>query len=602
MGAQNSLDLTFYGKLLDHLLQDTPNSNMISAVSRNRSTAAKRIANEGLKFLTVTLPSLGKAIDESLESGSFACPPGFATKGGSSLPTFLFEDFNDLYCLDGSLKEESSNAWITLRFLRTICFFFYKGEFPSSDAMDAATLQKFKDIDESLTFSPDESTLRLLDAASFLLREVLKNYDPMDIVPRHGPGSVATGEKLDEKYVFKRLYNDLHQRYPYYEFFIVGGASELLDRKAWYMSLERLEHGTAKTVLVPKDSRGKRTINEEPLEKQWIQQGIARTLVPFIEAHHLTRGQVNFTYQHFNQNFSLLGSVTREWATIDLSDASDRVGLDMVKYLFRHHDGLLRSLIATRSTHTVLPTGETLELRKFAPMGSALCFPVEALVFWAVCVVAISRHKREDFRSWAHRVYVYGDDIIVPNDMFGVVVDALESVGLVVNKTKSYHRGFFRESCGVDAFRGCIVTPIRLRNLFSGKPSDGTALAAYTAMANAFEGVGYGSAASFVWKELERVYGKIPYGTSTSSYPCRIVWDALFAEEQNLALGLRSRYNPNLQRLEFEVKTLEPNRRKTTLDGWHRLLRDCVVSFADVDPKVNVVPRSLKIKRGWRGV
>jgi hypothetical protein len=602
MGAQNSLDLTFYGELLDNLLQDTPYSHMSSAVSRDRATASRRLRGEGLKFLTVTLPSLGKAIDRSLETGTLTLPSGFKAKGGLSLPEFLHEAFLGVYELDGSLKEASQVSWSVLRWLRTVCYHFYKAEFPSSPAQDAEVLQKFKETDESLTFTLTDKTRGLLDAASYLLRELLRGYDPMDVIPRHGPGAVATGEKLDEKWHFKRLYGDLHARYPYYEYFIVGGALELLDRKDWYLALERLPHGTTKTILVPKDSRGKRTISTEPLEKQWMQQALSRTLVPWIESHPLSRNRVNFTHQHYNQNLAFTGSLYQDWATLDLSDASDRVGLDLVKYLFRHNEGLLKSLLATRSTHTILPGGEELELRKFAPMGSALCFPVEALVFWAVCVVAISRHERSNYREWAQQVYVYGDDIIVPNEHFAVVVDALQSVGMKVNEEKSYHRGFFRESCGVDAFHGVVVTPIRLRTLFSGKETDGSAFAAYVSLANAFESVGYECAASFVWKELERVYGKIPYGCANSSFPCRIVKDAIFAEERNIALGFEYQHNPDLQRLEFNVKSIDPQERKTTLDGWHRLLRDCVVSFADTDPTVNVLPRSLIINRGWHAV
>lgn len=605
MGSQNSLvGLGFYTDLLGNLLLDIPSSSATARLSRRRDIdeVNRRAANEGFKFLTTELPKLGKALDLALEARHFDTPSGFKLQRGTKLPCFMHDVFCDVFDADGALRDDPDpNA---VRHLRQVFYVFYKLELPYSREQEDSVLQKFREIDESLlTLEVDDEADHCITAASYIVRQVFQHFDPRDIVPGHGPGAVATGERGDDKWNFSRLYDAIHQRYPYYDFFIVGGPRELLDRGDWYRSLQRLSTGTAKVITVPKDSRGPRIISEEPLEYQFIQQGLMRKLVPWIETHYLTRGQVNFTDQSINGALAYQSSIDGIWATLDLAEASDRVSLRLVERVFSHSPELLASLLATRSTHTMMPDGAILELRKFAPMGSALCFPVESIVFWALCVAAISRYARADYREWTHNVFVYGDDIIVPATYFDVVVRTLEGVGLKVNTLKSYRNGSFRESCGVDAFKGVNVTPTRVKTLFSGKPSDGSAFAAYVATANQLELREYRQAASYLWKKLEDCYGRIPCGTPRTSFPCRIVSsDPSVAEDLNLKAGYRSRYNTNLQRIEFQVKFIQAERRKTTLDGWHRLLRNCTISFSDSDPSVVVVPRSTKIKRGWRAV
>jgi hypothetical protein len=90
-------------------------------------------------------------------------------------------------------------------------------------------------------------------------------------------------------------------------------------------------------------------------------------------------------------------------------------------------------------------------------MGNATTFPVQSLVFWAICVASL---QRQGFHQ-PGAVFVFGDDIIIPSECTEEVINDLESFGLLVNRTKSFWRGAFRESCGVDAFNGVDVTPVR---------------------------------------------------------------------------------------------------------------------------------------------
>jgi hypothetical protein len=513
------------------------------------------------------------------------------------------EYFKRVFGCDGVLRDDAEPAAVS--HLRQVLFATYKLEVPYQKEEEQRVIDAFVQTDRSLVLDRGDDKLQpLLEAAAYIARDVLRGFDPKDILPRHGPGAVATGERLDGKWEFSRLYQSIHQQYPYYDYFVVGGPRELLDRLDWYKSLQRCESGTAKVVLVPKDSRGPRLISCEPLEYQWIQQGLGRKLSSHLEGHWLTGGRVNFTRQEINQQLALSSSMTDEFATLDLKDASDRVSLELVREVFQHRPDVLACLEACRTTATKLPDGQIVELRKFAPMGSALCFPVEAFVFWCLIVAAIHVENPREFTRLPHiygkRVYVYGDDIIVPKDVAHVSIQALERAGLRVNTDKSCITGPFKESCGVDAFKGIQVTPIRVRTLWTGRRSDGAAYASYVETANHLRDRGYTDAYSFLKDLVEGTYGRVPVGTTTSSYPCWTMDDP-YKVQEILLDSYKSRFNSDYQRFEFRLPMVKPRKIQTELDGWQRLLRNSVAGEL-TEPSVIVVPRSIQIKRGWTPV
>jgi hypothetical protein len=118
-------------------------------------------------------------------------------------------------------------------------------------------------------------------------------------------------------------------------------------------------------------------------------------------------------------------------------------------------------------------TSDSLEsavtLGKFAGMGNATTMPVQSICFAVVCIAAIhdvwGRKPTYGSVMRASRlVRVYGDDIIVHTDFAHQVVGWLTDVGLKVNVRKSFLKGNFRESCGVEAYKGVVVTPIYIRH------------------------------------------------------------------------------------------------------------------------------------------
>jgi hypothetical protein len=357
--------------------------------------------------------------------------------------------------------------------VRQLSLIFYKYEVDYDDITREKFLDQFRETDRGLpTFSfakgDNSPVAKLLKEMRRIIGRVLCNTDPRQIRPSHGGGATACRTRNEDKHHTLRYFKQLDDVYPYDDLFFYS-PSHLIDR------MDRLEDAPvgipeARVCLVPKDSRGPRVISCEPAELMFAQQGLMRLMYGVLETHPMTAGRINFTDQSINRQLARQASIANEYATIDLSDASDRVSLNLVELVFPQD--WVDCFKACRSGTTVLPDKSVVKLNKFAPMGSSCCFPVEALVFWA-CVEAKKRieaidcfHGDRPAMERFFRIYptfVYGDDIIVPAEYYGRAVEGLEQIGLLVNKTKSYSDGPFRESCGGDYHKGMDVTPVRVR-------------------------------------------------------------------------------------------------------------------------------------------
>jgi hypothetical protein len=345
--------------------------------------------------------------------------------------------------------------------VRQLSYAFYKLEVGYDEKVVKEFLDQFRNTDSNLPFvstSQDLYVLDLVDNMRALISRVLCNADPLDIVPSHGSGATACRTPNWDKYHKLRYYPKLDNLFSYSDYFFFS-LTHLADE---YEKLENSEVSIprARVCLVPKDSRGPRIISCEPAELMYIQQGLMRKLYATIENHPMTIGHVNFSDQVTNRELARTGSIDNSLATLDLSEASDRVSLDLVRQVFPAN--WVEALEACRSEETLLPDGSIVKLNKFAPMGSSCCFPVEALVFWACAQASLQiLHKASKYRLY--EIFVYGDDIITPQLFAEDVIHGLESIGLLVNRDKCYVNGPFRESCGGDFYLGVDVTPIRVR-------------------------------------------------------------------------------------------------------------------------------------------
>lgn len=253
---------------------------------------------------------------------------------------------------------------------------------------------------------------------------------------------------------------------------------------------------------------------------QYVQQAIMTTLVPLLERSRIGLSQ-GFTDQAPNRAKARQGSVDGSVATIDLSEASDRVLASLICDALRPWPTVLEAVMASRSSRSELPSGRVIDLRKFASMGSALCFPMEVMAFSAIIFTALRKQgghpAAETLRAFATgEVRVYGDDIVVPTDSVLCVEELLETYGLRVNRSKSFSLGKFRESCGGDYYDGVDVTPVRLRRDLPSRRQHVEELVSTCATANQLSDGGYDRAAEYLHMACEsilRVYPEVPRGS-----------------------------------------------------------------------------------------
>lgn len=547
-----------------------------------------RLLSEGFGFLTKSLPRLGKALDKALSGAQplNSTELRFQSQPGSKLPRFLGELFNRVLAPDGTVLPNSCAKCAGS--LRQVLYLFYKYDLPYSESEEQAVIDRFVKTEQELlsTIDPQLEEIRAaLDTdlrysrfrvfpdkpvsvarkARRLISDVLSgfyrghkvcpSFDPLNIVPSHGPGAVSTGEKLWAKYEWTRVSGRLTDVYPFDAYFCAS-AGHVCDSYDSYGAVSS-ESKPAKVILVPKDSRGPRLISCEPVDHQWIQQGISRSLVDHIERHPLTRTSVRFTDQRPNQYGAWLGSKTGRYATLDLKDASDRVSLSLVRLLYPEY--VVNALEACRTDSTKLPDGTVIPLRKFAPMGSALCFPIMALTIWSLITAGA---PDADTREC---IYVYGDDVIVPTAYAADAMSILESFGLKVNRDKSCTSGFFRESCGTDAFKGVDVTPVKLKTAWTSSHSPNEYVA-WISYANAFYDTKYYHAYDYIVGALHVKYGELPAKDMRLSCPSlRYVPDHMRPK--------RRRQNTDLQKVEYLVWDAESPRINHRMNGWSMLLR-----------------------------
>ena len=451
-----------------------------------------RAGNEGLSFLTTVLPRIGKALDRFHALHVWVAPVGFQTKDVKLMHVpYLDEQRRDIALLPDELQvaydipiflgkaveaalKGNSEAVDCVRQLTLI---FYKYEVDYDKQVVEEFLDQFIKTDSDLPSlevheGNKHSLGTLLRNMKRLIAEVLCNTDPRLIRPCHGGGATACHTQNQDKWRSFRYIEKLNSVYPYADHFYYS-PTHLADDMGSLIEAVEVVSPHARVCLVPKDSRGPRVISCEPAEHMFIQQGLMSLLYEVLETHPLTRGRINFSDQTANRSLACRGSQTGEYCTIDLSEASDRVSLKLVELVFPQ--AWVECFAACRSETTDLPNGKSVRLNKFAPMGSACCFAVEALVFWA-CAEASTWNvpsKLEDFKHpLADRsIYVYGDDIICGTSDYEAINDGLHLIGLLVNRDKSYSAGPFRESCGGDYHLGVDVTPVRVRKALSSQGS-----------------------------------------------------------------------------------------------------------------------------------
>ncbi len=496
-----------------------------TSCDRDIETMLERVEHEGDSFLTITLPSFASDFELGLELGEIDGPTLFRSfKKRGRLPVFLRGFVDQVFDRSTGMLREQPNTE-AIRAIRQLCLIYKKIERETTDARKAAAEAAYiscesdlEGVEKSLTAVQRRDFSRSFAwLYSDVLNTLTRALESLDVSPRHGPGS--TQDKLlgNRKYDFPRWTNRLESLFPY-KYYCTHTWTN--DSDYSYNSLPPEQEPPVKVVFVPKTQKTPRVIAMEPTHMQYVQQAIMQKLVPLLENSHIGLSQ-GFTDQSLNRAKARQGSISGAYATIDLSEASDRVLACLIEDALAPWPTVKEAVMSSRSLRSQLPSGRVISLKKFASMGSALCFPIEVMAFSAI--IAVGFHKagghpmKNILRLFSMgEVRVYGDDIIVPVDSVYYVEEFLESYGLKVNRAKSFSNGKFRESCGGDYYDGQDVTPVRVRRDLPLNKQHVEEIVSTSATANLLSDAGYDRAAEYMHRVVEEIlplYPDVPRGS-----------------------------------------------------------------------------------------
>lgn len=504
--------------------------------SRDVMELSKRATMEGLPYISSTLPTIDDHLLRWLSTGHAT----FSDMDSRSrpYPRFLSGLWEKVFYEDGSLRPHPCKRSIFA--IRQISRAFKKVFEVCSDDKVESSMTHFIETDGSLPTEFVETPLRRVNAVLHG-RELFKISQKGTFNFSHGPG--ATAERLDSvaRWDFPTVSPGQARRFDMSDYFRTY-------TEDWPVPVREQ---VGRVVAVPKTFDKPRLISIEPASAIYTQKGILSDLDDWMR----NVPQINMRDQSRNRSLALEGSKDGGLSTIDLSEASDRVSVALVREVFSLSGDFFDLIMAAR-TGIVDVNGRTLRLRKFASMGCALTFPIQMLVFRTIIISAMCEHDRDMSRDNILRhgrsrdVGVFGDDIIVPTRYAQPVMSALKRYGLVVNEAKSFTTGLFRESCGGDYFGGTSVKPVYLRRQPPTNRHDVDAIVSYAATSILFSEIGLDGAAKHLSSMVEELIGPSPEaaGGIAVSHPTMS----------------KERYNVALQRHEVLANISIPRRKRVS--------------------------------------
>jgi len=485
-----------------------------------------RVKDEGLSFLTITLPTFGKDTQKCLDLGKVdrRLFQGFSWKIG--LPKFLSGFLGLVFDPSTGVLLDRPNI-DAIHSVRQLTLMYQKMLLPCTPERKRKAFDLFIQCEQDVRQSWTELDLSMRKeferVSGVIFGPMFTRMDLAirsgDILPKHGPGSVAEKYSSNEKYYRTSWTRRLEEVFPSGDFLVPN------DR-FWRDSaqLDILEPGSetpVRVVAVPKTLKTPRIIGIEPAAMQYAQQGLLAAYRESLRMDSVLSRMIGIDDQVPNQLLAQLGSGNGSLATLDLSEASDRVSNQHVRLLFRNHGSLRTAVDASRSRKADVPGYGVVRLAKFASMGSAICFPVEASVFLTLIFMGISRWlstpvSRRMINSFDGQVRVYGDDIIVPVDSVEHVISVLEAFGYKVNRNKSFWTGKFRESCGKEYFDLHDISVVKVRRLFPHNARDAQAVISIVSLRNHFYKMGLWETVKWLDSVIERKIVYFPTVADTS--------------------------------------------------------------------------------------
>lgn len=570
-------DIEFATQYLESLLLDAKNclpSYRSADMKRDVKELQIRISSQGLPFVTDVLPTLAAGLFDQLE-GRQAIFPGFKLKGDR--PEFL----SGLFHIAFSGTEAEKIMAIQFIYTASVSFKKLKGSYKRWKL--EKQFNEFVEVDQGLPGVEDLSSdaLAILCLARKYMVGILGDVDPNSAAfrPRPGPGATNIPIQKHRRYRPTVLFHQIESAMSFFDGWYDVHPWDVVLQSATYLSMlksAKKRSPVSRFKFVPKTAGKARGICIEENEVQFLQQALRRGITNMILSDPYLRKHVPLNDQSVNAKLALQSSKDRRYATIDMSEASDRISRSLVDFLT---DGIpLNPMLMALSTRYIKPPPEAssrnvISTKKFAPMGSALCFPIMSLVH-LVLVKAIIRLTCTDAPyDTADDVYIYGDDIIIPSTVYEAVTERLAWFGMKLNLTKSYVHSHFRESCGTHAYNGEEVTPIYIR--YIPNHPQVSLLETHFATETQLDSKCWYHAAKTYREWIIRTYGNFPLVPRDSGLAGFLRDRAEVSKYSALRINYRTKtkYCPDTQQHLRKVKTFKHRSTKLHFDPYSGYLR-----------------------------
>lgn len=385
-------------------------------------------------------------------------------------PKYRFDPSSQLDPFDGELSASARRS--------LLCSVFKKSEVESDLDAENRTLLSFLEANHACKeWKLDDDMPLAVGYAIAYARETLHRwFEPqsgtelemtqssIEVVARFGPGRSAKLGDKPSQYYFKVGDAHLSCTLPFIrswydqsvQFNPLCEAAEMA-RKARHGPAIVVDHGTLS--FVPKSYLTRRAILTEPSLNTYFQLGAGSVIENVLRKH---TGIDLSTQNQKNQELAKEGSISGEYATIDLKQCSDYIAMSMVNYMFpRSVTDWIRIL---RTPNVVVPGLGNFTLWMASTMGNGFTFPLQTALLTAV---VLGVYKTLDIelpnKGQPNNFGVFGDDIVCHSTAYNLICKTVKVLGLVVNENKSYSVGPFRESCGKDYLSGHDIRGVYIK-------------------------------------------------------------------------------------------------------------------------------------------
>jgi hypothetical protein len=337
----------------------------------------------------------------------------------------------------------------------------------SSPTMEIASIQSF--LDANLSCKGFTCSTYLRTSFKECVHDMLRTYcdSPKIMDCNLSGGSTTVGREMSKK--VSSLFDYLPS-YGYYtghdpncEYGTALNAFQYnWDIKSCNFSLKEF-YGCDKVVSVPKNYKTYRIVSPQRPIESYLSEGLRCAIASALKDDPC----ISYKDQSLSRETAFKASITGEYATIDLSQASDRIPYDFVTDIFPYsiakwfpyttcRNFMLRGYDVKRGIVTKSKNAKkilTFPYYMFGSMGSRLTYIVECIVFAAAAHVAADIARIDDPLP----PVIVGDDMEVDVRIVDTLFDVLRSINAIPSVEKSFYTGNYREACGAEYYHGYDV-------------------------------------------------------------------------------------------------------------------------------------------------